>query len=152
MEHVRRLRGDDEAEGGEEEQLDEGPPPGYEQGGGVVLNNLRVTGQGEDRWLVEGDVINRTPRPVINVRVQLQTVAGAGESPWSGEVPVTTSLPPDETAVFSHSFTATKPEDKLHPDVRASVIWMQTTPAQTKVPPASLSGPQAPGPIPTPEV
>ena len=50
-----------------------GPPPGFEQGGGVVLSNLRVTGQGENRWVVEGDVVNRTPSPVINVRVQLQS-------------------------------------------------------------------------------
>jgi hypothetical protein len=151
VDHVRKRWGDED-ESGEGEQADQGPPPGYEQGGGVVLGDLRVTGQGEDRWLVEGEIINRTPRPVINVRVQLQTIAGEGESPWGGEVPVTTNLPPDETAVFSHSFTAPKPEDKLHPDVRASVIWMQAAPSNRRVPPASLSGPRAPGPVPTPEV
>jgi hypothetical protein len=147
--HVRRDDGD-EGELGDEDQ--EGPPPGFEEGGGVVLGNLRVTGQGEDRWLVEGEVINRSPRPVINVRVQLQTIAGAGETPWSGEVPVTSSLPPDEAAVFSHAFSAAKPADKLQPDVRASVIWMQAEPSGVQAPPASRAGPRAPGPVPTPEV
>jgi len=31
----------------------------------------------------------------------------------------------DETAVFSHSFSAPKPEGSAHPDMRATVYWMQ---------------------------
>jgi hypothetical protein len=129
-----------------------GPPPGFEQGGGVVINNLRVTPQGENRWVVEGDVVNRTAAPVSSVRVQLQTIAAAGETPWSAEVAVTNLLPPDETAVFSHSFSAAKPEGAAHPDMRATVYWMQVqAPSQPQRAPASrMPGPV--GPVPTPEV
>jgi len=129
-----------------------GPPPGFEQGGGVVINNLRVTPQGENRWVVEGDVVNRTPAPVSSVRVQLQTITAAGEPPWTAEVAVTNTLPPDETAVFSHSFSAPKPEGAAHPDMRATVYWMQVQgPSQPQRAPASrMPGPA--GPVPTPEV
>ena len=132
--------------------LNAAPPPGFEQGGGVVLNNLRVTGQGEGRWIVEGDVINRTARPVVNVRVQLQTLAGPDGGPWSAEVAVTNTLPPDQVAVFSHSFSAPVPEGRAHPDIRASVLWMQDQgPRQPVLPPASRA-PGPVGPVPTPEV
>jgi hypothetical protein len=111
-----------------------------------------VTGQGEGRWVVEGDVVNRTARPVVNVRVQLQTMAVGGEAPWSAEVAVTNQLPPDEVAVFSHSFSAPVPEGRAHPDVRASVLWMQDQgPREPRTPPASrMPGPV--GPVPTPEI
>lgn len=129
-----------------------GPPAGFEQGGGVVLSNLRVTGQGENRWVVEGDVVNRTALPVANVRVQLQTMAATGEKPWSAEVAVTNLLPPDEVAVFSHAFSAPVPEGRAHPDVRASVLWMQDQgPREPRRPPATkMPGPV--GPVPTPEI
>ena len=153
VKHTWQQRGEDEGEGGEEGAgAAPGPPPGFEQGGGVVINNLRVTPQGENRWVVEGDVVNRTALPVSSVRVQLQTIAAAGEAPWSAEVAVTNLLPPDETAVFSHSFSAPKPENAAHPDLRATVLWMQVQPpSQPKGAPASrMPGPV--GPVPTPEV
>jgi len=153
VKHTWQERGEAEGEGGEEEAgAAPGPPPGFEQGGGVVINNLRVTPQGENRWVVEGDVVNRTALPVSSVRVQLQTIAAAGEPPWSAEVAVTNLLPPDETAVFSHSFSAPKPEGAAHPDMRATVLWMQVQPpSQPKGAPASrMPGPL--GPVPTPEV
>jgi hypothetical protein len=153
VKHTWQERREAEGEGGEEEDgAAPGPPPGFEQGGGVVINNLRVTPQGENRWVVEGDVVNRTALPVSSVRVQLQTIAAAGETPWSAEVAVTNLLPPDETAVFSHSFSAPKPEGAAHPDLRATVLWMQVQPpSQPKGPPASrMPGPV--GPVPTPEV
>ena len=111
-----------------------------------------MTPQGENRWVVEGDVVNRTALPVSSVRVQLQTIAAAGEAPWSAEVAVTNLLPPDETAVFSHSFSAPKPEGAAHPDLRATVLWMQVQPPNLpQGPPASrMPGPL--GPVPTPEV
>ena len=141
--------GDEEGTGGGQPA---GPPPGYEEGGGVVLSNLRVTGQGDNRWVVEGDVVNRSGSPVSNVRVQLQALAAPGEKPWNAEVAVTNALPPDEVAVFSHSFSATVPEGRAHPDVRASVYWMQDQgPRQPQRPPAArMPGPV--GPVPTPEV
>jgi len=153
VKHTWQERGATGEEGGEEAAGDAtGPPPGFEQGGGVVINNLRVTPQGENRWVVEGDVVNRTASPVSSVRVQLQTIAATGQAPWSAEVAVTNLLPPDETAVFSHSFSAPKPEGSAHPDMRATVYWMQMqAPTQPQRAPASrMPGPV--GPVPTPEV
>jgi hypothetical protein len=128
-----------------------GPPPGYQEGGGVVLSNLRVTDLGQGRWLVEGDVINRSPNTVSNVRVQLQTVPDAGASPWASEVSVTNSLTPDGVAVFSREFSAAQPEGKTHPDIRAAVYWMGPPSGQAPQAPAGVA-PRRPGPVPTPRV
>ena len=151
----QRGEGDEEVEEGSAEEgtgAPPGPPPGFQQGGGVVINNLRVTPQGENRWVVEGDVVNRTPLPVSSVRVQLQTIAAAGEAPWSAEVAVTNLLPPDETAVFSHSFSAPKPENSAHPDMRATVLWIQMQPPSQPAQPPGSRMPGPVGPVPTPEV
>jgi len=111
-------------------------PEGFEQGGGVVLNSIRVTPAGEGRWQVEGEIINRSPTPVMNVRVKLETAGSPGDEPWRGEVPVTSYLGPDETGTFSHAFEATAAKGRAQPDVRASVIWMRQetkrTPDYTK--------------------
>jgi hypothetical protein len=124
----------------EQSQLPGGTPEGYESGGQVVINDLRVTPQGEGQWLVEGEVINRRTQPVLNVRVQLRTVAGPGDKPWGGEVAVASQLGADEKGVFSHSFAAAKPEGKDVPGVRATVIWMEHQAAPEK-PPAALAAP-----------
>ena len=154
---VRRYRpeaygdGDEAEANGETRGAPSGPPPGYQEGGGVVLSNLRVTGLGEGRWLVEGDVINRSPNPVTNVRVQLQTIATGDRSPWSAEVPVTNSLAPDETGVFSREFSAAQPDGKTHPDIRAAVYWMGPAQGSPQPPPGRrMPGPV--GPVPTPRV
>ena len=149
---VRRFKPEDEeGEGGEGAEVREGPPEGYQEGGGVVLSNLRVSSLGEGRWLVEGDVVNRSPKPVGNVRVQLQTVATGGGSPWNAEMSVTNNLPPDEVAVFSREFQAAAPEGKAHPDIKASVYWMSSGPVNPVQPPAGrVPGPL--GPVPTPEL
>ncbi len=102
-----------------------GVPEGFQQGGGVVLNSIRVNPAGEGQWTIEGEVINRTPTAVNNVRVQLEAAAVGGGEPWRGEVAVTNTLGPDETGAFSHSFASPAPEGRAHPDVRASVIWMR---------------------------
>jgi hypothetical protein len=127
---VRHVRGSGVL--GEGEEADEGTgseggvPEGYEQGGGVVLNSIRVSPAGEGRWTVEGEVVNRTPAMVNNVRVQLQAAAAVpGGQPWQGEVMVSSALGPDESGVFTHSFAAEVAEGKAQPDVRASVIWMR---------------------------
>jgi hypothetical protein len=154
---VRRYRpevygdGDGAETGGEDGRTPSGPPPGYQEGGGVVLSNLRVTGLGEGRWLVEGDVINRSPSPVTNVRVQLQTIATGDRSPWSAEVPVTNTLAPDETGVFSREFSAAQPDGKTHPDIRAAVYWMGPA-AESQQPPPGRRMPGPVGPVPTPRV
>jgi hypothetical protein len=153
VKHVRGSAAAVAEEGAEQESTASGPPEGYQQGGSVVINNLQVTAQGEDRWLVEGEVINRSSNPVTNVRVQLQTIAGEGETPWRGEASVAAMLAPNGKGVFSQGFQAAVAEGKVQPDVRASVIWMQeerrTGPDR---PPAAQSVPRPPGPIPTPEL
>jgi len=151
-EDVRRFRPEaEDGEGGGDGSAPEGPPEGYEEGGGVVLSNLRVSSLGEGRWLVEGDVVNRSPKMVSNVRVQLQTVAAAGSNPWSAEMSVTNNLPPDDVAVFSREFQAVPPEGKAHPDIKASVYWMGEGTAKPVLPPSGrMPGPL--GPVPTPEL
>lgn len=136
---VRHVRGSGVVGDGEEEgggAAEAGVPAGFEQGGGVVLNNIRVTPNGEGKWLVEGEIVNRTPDPVMNVRVKLETASAGGGEPWRGEVPVTSYLGPDETAAFSHGFAYRVAEGQSRPDVRVSVIWMRQetkrTPDYTK--------------------
>ena len=62
---VRHIRGSGVLGEGEESEGastgEGGVPEGYQQGGGVVLNSIRVTPAGEGRWTIEGEVINRTP-------------------------------------------------------------------------------------------
>jgi hypothetical protein len=130
--HVRGsgVVGDDEEEGGGG-AAEAGVPAGFEEGGGVVLNNIGVTPAGEGRWLVEGVVVNRTPGPVMNVRVKLETASAGGGEPWRGEVPVTSYLGPDETATFSHGFAYRVAEGQSQPDVRVSVIWMKQETVRT---------------------
>lgn len=132
---VRHVRGSGVVGDGEEAEAatdaEGGVPEGFEQGGGVVLNGIRVNPAGEGRWVVEGEVINRTPTPVQNVRVQLEAANPAGGEPWRGEVAVTNMLGPDESGVFSHSFSAEKPADRAFPAVRASVIWMRQETTRT---------------------
>jgi len=125
VKHVRGsgVLGDDEEA---ETSADTGAiPEGFEEGGGVVLNNIRVTPAGEGSWQVEGEVINRSPTPVMNVRVKLETAGLPGGEPWRSEVSVTSLLGPDEAGTFTHQFQAAVPQGRAHPDVRARVIWMR---------------------------
>jgi hypothetical protein len=103
----------------------DGVPEGFQQGGGVVLNGLRVTPMGEGQWQVDGEVVNRSASPVENVRVQLETVPSGGAEPWRGEVAVSSFLGPNEKGTFSHGFTAEAGSGVGPPSIRASVIWMQ---------------------------
>jgi len=152
VKHVRGsgVRGEDEeAEG--TASSEGGVPEGFQQGGGVVLNSIRVNPAGEGQWTIEGEVINRTPNTVNNVRVQLEAAAAGGGEPWRGEVAVTNTLGPDETGAFSHSFASPAPAGRAHPDVRASVIWMRVE--TTRTPDWSRNqnwggGPSDPGSLP----
>ncbi len=152
VKHVRGsgVRGDGE-ESESAESSEGGVPEGFQQGGGVVLNSIRVNPAGEGQWTIEGEVINRTPTAVNNVRVQLEAAAVGGGEPWRGEVAVTNTLGPDETGVFSHSFASEAPAGRAHPDVRASVIWMRVE--TTRSPDWSRNqnwggGPSDPGSLP----
>jgi hypothetical protein len=144
---VKHVRDQAPEEGGEAEGQTSAsePPSGYSVGGRVVLNNLHLTSQGEDKWLVEGEVVNHGAQPVINVKVQLQTLAQRGQAPWSGEVAVASQLMPGEKGVFSQSFSAPTPPDKAQPDIRASVIWMQRGEASGDKEAAGRSGEPAAG-------
>lgn len=126
---VRHIRGSgvlgEEEQGEDETDAEGGVPEGYQQGGGVVLNSIRVNPAGEGQWTIEGEVINRTPQIVNNVRVQFEAAVAGSDEPWRGETRVTSMLPPDEVGTFSHSFAGAAPEGRAHPDVRASVIWMR---------------------------
>jgi hypothetical protein len=126
---VRHIRGSGVL--GEDEQSEDaaasegGLPEGYQQGGGVLLNSMRVNAAGEGQWTIEGSVINSTPQTVNNVRIQFEAAVAGSDEPWRGEVSVTSVLPPDEVGTFSHSFAGDAPPGRAHPDVRASVIWMR---------------------------
>ena len=124
---VKHVRGSGVLGEGEEEEAEEtgGVPAGYQSGGGVVLNDLRVSPAGEGRWQVSGEIVNRSPNPVLNVRVILETIPTGTEEKWTGEVPVASSLGPDEKGAFSQGFSAEKPSDQTRPNVRANVVWMQ---------------------------
>jgi hypothetical protein len=132
---VRHIRGSGVL--GEEEQGEDttnsagGVPEGFQQGGGVVLNSIRVNPAGEGQWTIEGEVINRTPQTVNNVRVQFEAALSGSDEPWRGETQVTSTLPPDEVGTFSHSFAGAAPAGRAHPDVRASVIWMRQETTRT---------------------
>jgi hypothetical protein len=149
---VEHVRGTGEAaEPGEEEgeegaEAAAGPDEGYQTGGRVVLDHVEVTPEGEGSWQVRGEVFNGRDSPVINVRVQLQTIAPPGETPWSSEVMVTSQLGSGERGVFSQTFEAAKPENKAHPDVRASVYWMEPQGERApQRPPAASAAPTMPG-------
>jgi hypothetical protein len=136
VKHVRGsgVLGDDEEA---ETSADTGAiPEGFEQGGGVVLNSINVTPAGDGSWQVAGEVVNRSPTPVMDVRVKLETAGLPGGEPWRSEVSVTSRLGPDESGTFVHQFQAAVPQGRAHPDVRASVIWMRQenrrTPDYTK--------------------
>nr|MCU0233813.1 hypothetical protein [Thermoanaerobaculales bacterium] len=94
-----------------------------QQGGRVVIDQLRVAPAGEGRWQVRGEVINRNPQPVLNVTVKLETIGGS--TPWSGELQVASALGPDQSASFEHSFAAELAEGAAQPNLRAAVQWMQ---------------------------
>jgi hypothetical protein len=132
---VRHVRGSGvggEGEGTEGAASSEGGvPEGFQQGGGVVLNSIDVTPAGEGQWTITGEIANRTPTTVNNVRVRLEAALAGSDQPWMGEVAVTNSLEPDQTGAFTHSFAGAAPAGLAHPNVRASVIWMRQETTRT---------------------
>lgn len=126
VKHVRGsgVRGDEEQAEAAEAPAG-GAAEGFREGGGVVLDGIRVEAAGEGNWRISGQVINRNPFPVINVTVKLEASGGVGVEPWSGEMLVASALGPDGKAAFEHSFAAEVAEGRPIPKVRASVIWMQ---------------------------
>jgi hypothetical protein len=126
---VRHIRGSGVVGEGEETtgaaSSEGGVPEGFQQDGGVVLNKMDVTPAGEGQWTISGEIANRTPNTVNNVRVRLEAALAGSDQPWTGEVAVTNLLEPDQIGVFTHSFAGAAPAGLAHPNVRASVIWMR---------------------------
>ena len=131
---VRHVRGSGVGEGEDSEgaaSADGGVPAGFQQDGGVALNSMNVTPAGEGQWTISGEVVNRTPNTVNNVRVRLEAALAGSDEKWTGEVAVTNTLEPDQTGIFTHSFSGAAPPGLAHPNVRASVIWMRQETTRT---------------------
>lgn len=128
--HVKHIRGSGIA--GPEDEIEEkaadagGVPEGYEQGGGVLLNNVSVTPTEGGEWQVKGDVINRTTETVMDVKANLEAAVPEGD-PWTASVGVSGALGPDETASFTHTFAPpASAGEGWSPQVSVGVIWMKT--------------------------
>jgi len=127
--HVKHIRGSGIA--GPEDDADADPtaadalPEGYQEGGGVLLNNVSVSPLEGGEWEVTGEVINRSADTVLDVRANLQIPLPEGD-PWTASVPVSGIIAPDEKVPFSHIFAApaTVGEDWT-PQIQVSVVWMQ---------------------------
>lgn len=128
--HVKHVRGSgiagpeddpEEAPAGEE-----GPPEGYEEGGNVLLNNVSVSPLESGEWQVKGEVVNRSPDTVLDVRANLQAAMPEGD-PWTASVGVSGMLGPDEKATFTHTFaTPAAAGDDWQPNIQVGVVWMKS--------------------------
>ena len=128
--HVKHIRGSGIA--GPEDETEEAPaagdalPEGFEQGGNVLLNNVTVTPLEGGEWQVKGEVVNRTPDSVLDVRANLQAAVPEGD-PWTASVGVSGLLGPDEKANFTHTFaTPASAPDGWSPQVQVNVVWMKS--------------------------
>ena len=127
--HVKHVRGSGIA--GPEDEVEaapageEGPPEGYEEGGNVLLNNVSVSPLENGEWQVKGEVVNRSPDTVLDVRANLQADMPEGD-PWTASVGVSGMLAPDEKAAFSHTFaTPAAAGDDWQPNIQVGVVWMK---------------------------
>lgn len=147
--NVKHVRGsgiagpEDDAE--EEPEGDDGVPEGFQEGGGVLLNNVAVTPLEGGQWQVTGDVVNRTSEMVMDVRAKLQAAVPDGE-PWTASVPVSGALAPDEKTGFTHTFSAPSSAGAdWTPQVQVSVVWMK---GETRLEPRYDRMPQHPSSLP----
>jgi hypothetical protein len=127
--HVKHVRGsgiagpEDEPESAED---DGGVPEGFEQGGNVLLNNVSVSPLEGGQWEVKGEVINRTPEAVLDVRANLEAGLPEGD-PWTASVGVSGILGPNETASFTHVFsTPESAGEGWAPQIQVNVVWMKS--------------------------
>ena len=148
--HVKHVRGSG-IEGPEDESDDAGAaggdalPEGFQEGGGVVLNNVTVSPLEGGQWQVKGEVVNRTSDPVLDVRANLQAAVPDGD-PWSASVPVSGLLGPDDKADFTHTFAAPAGAgDDWSPQVQVSVVWMR---GESRLEPQYNRMPQHPSSLP----
>ena len=128
--HVKHVRGSGIA--GPEDEVEEtsaagdGLPEGFEQGGNVLLNNVKVTPLEGGEWQVTGEVVNRMSDSVLDVRAELKADVPDGD-PWTASVGISGLLGPDEKAEFTHTFaTPATAGDRWSPQVQVQVIWMKS--------------------------
>ena len=131
-----------------------GPPAGYSEGDGVVVDRLRIEPVDEGIWDIRGVIANRGSVPARDVRVQIEVTTATGEALASPTLQLAPELGVGETAAFSHHV-----ETKEQPAAKVRVFWLQsTTPAAPAAGPGAAggagqaSGTGAPrgGPQPTP--
>ena len=128
--HVKHVRGSGIA--GPEDEVEEtsaagdGLPEGFEQGGNVLLNNVKVTPLEGGEWQVTGEVVNRMSDSVLDVRAELKADVPDGD-PWTASVGISGLLGPDEKASFTHTFaTPASAGDRWSPQVQVNVMWMKS--------------------------
>lgn len=128
--HVKHVRGsgiegpEDETQAGTPEA--DAVPAGFEQGGNVLLNNVKVKPLEGGQWEVSGEVVNRTSDTVLDIRANLEAAVPDGD-PWTASVPVSGALDPDQKAEFSHVFsTPDGAGDGWSPQVQVNVVWMKS--------------------------
>jgi hypothetical protein len=134
--HVKHVRGSGidgpEDEDEEEPSDDSGVPEGFEQGGNVLLNKVRVSPLEGGQWQVEGEVVNRTSDTVLDVRANLEA-AVPDDDPWTASIGVSGIMGPDEKANFTHTFsTPDSAAEGWAPQVQVNVVWMKS---ETKLEP-----------------
>jgi len=127
--NVKHVRGsgiagpEDEEEPAED---DGGVPEGFEQGGNVLLNNVTVSPLEGGEWEVRGEVINRMPEAVLDVRANLEAAIPEGD-PWTASVGVSGILGPDEKASFTHIFSTPEAAgEDWTPRIQVNVVWMKS--------------------------
>lgn len=127
--NVKHVRGSGIAGPEDEEEPVEaagGVPEGFEQGGNVLLNNVSVSPLEGGQWEVRGEVINRTPDPVLDVRANLEAAIPDGD-PWTASVGVSGILGPDEKTSFSHIFsTPESAGEGWAPRIQVNLVWMKS--------------------------
>jgi hypothetical protein len=126
------IAGPEDDENAETPAGEEGPPEGYTEGGNVLLNNVSVSPLDSGEWQVKGEVVNRSPDTVLDVRANLQAAMPEGD-PWTASVGVSGMLGPDEKAAFTHTFaTPAGAGEGWQPNIQVGVVWMKS---ETKLEP-----------------
>lgn len=139
VEHIRPARS--AAAEGTPAAEERGVPEGFTEGGGISLNNVEMVALEEGQWRVSGEVVNRTPQVARSVRMKLEV---GGKSPVTIDFDVTSTLPPDERAVFEHVFRAEVEEGQSQPPARFRVLWMQDETRRQPAAPTFGGGPPVP--------
>ena len=149
---VARAPSDDASEGADQGAAASGPPSGFTEGGGLVVDSLRVEKVDEGIWDVRGVVANRSTAPARDVRVQITITNAAGEVLASPTLELTPELAVGETVSFSHHV-----ETPEQPAVKIRTYWLQSTPVAAQpaargegTAPGAAAAPSGPPPTPRP--